>query len=184
MVMGSSEFPTLILLFILEMSYMPQNLLKISFLFANSLMKILFLLNLTLLGFFLKDLGMGSTILRCNSTGDLYPFHSITGAISSSNQLVLFALSTSMWHSCLGHPENSTLQTLKSCNSIDCNKAPLFVCHSCPLGKHIKFPFISSLSHCHQPFDIIHTDIWTSYITSSFSFKYYVLYLDHYTNYL
>ena len=141
---------------------------------------------------------MWSTILKCNSTGDLYPNHSTTGAISSSNQLVLSglstsdssnqlvlsSLSTSEWHSRLGHPENSTLQTLKSCNSIDCNKAPHFVCHSCLLGKHIKLPFISSLSHCHQPFDIIHTDIWTSYITSSFSFKYYVLYLDHYTNYL
>ena len=65
-------------------------------------------------GFSVKDLGMWSTILKCNSTGDLYPNHSTTGAIFSSNQLVLSALSTRVWHSHLGHPGNTILNSLYS----------------------------------------------------------------------
>ena len=139
-------------------------------------MSIFFSVEFDLFGFSVKHLGTGSIILRCNSTSDLYPFHSLTGALTSTNQSAFSALSSSIWHSRLGHPGHNILQTLKSCNSIDCNNAPNFVCHSCSLGKHVKLPFVSSLSFCHQPFDIIHIDIWTSPITCPFDFKYYVLF--------
>ena len=35
-----------------------------------------------------------------------------------------------------------------------------------------------------MPFDIIHSDLWTSPILSSMGHKYYVLFLDDYSNYL
>lgn len=35
-----------------------------------------------------------------------------------------------------------------------------------------------------MPFDIIHSDIWTSPILSSMGHQYYVLFLDDYSNYL
>lgn len=35
-----------------------------------------------------------------------------------------------------------------------------------------------------MPFDIIHSDLWTSPILSSLGHKYYVLFLDNYTNFL
>ena len=91
---------------------------------------------------------------------------------------------TSVWHSRLGHPGNEILDFLHSSRSIKCNKDRSFVCHSCPLGKHVRLYFISSMSQCTRPFEIIHSDLWTSPISSPSGYKYYVLFLDHYTNLL
>lgn len=56
-------------------------------------------------------------------------------------------------------------------------------CHSCPLGKHIKLPFSDSSSYTSLPFDLIHSDVWTSPMLSSYGHHYYVFFLDDYTNF-
>jgi hypothetical protein len=56
-------------------------------------------------------------------------------------------------------------------------------CHSCTLGKQIKLPFYDSLSYTLLPFDIVHSDIWTSPILSSGGHRYYALFLDDFTNF-
>ncbi|GJZ52281.1 ribonuclease H-like domain-containing protein [Tanacetum coccineum] len=56
--------------------------------------------------------------------------------------------------------------------------------HACQLGKHVKLPFHSSDSIVTKCFDIIHSDLWTSPIVSSSGFKYYVLFLDHFSHYV
>ncbi|KAL2894569.1 Retrovirus-related Pol polyprotein from transposon RE2 [Bienertia sinuspersici] len=135
-------------------------------------------------GFSMKDLHTGSKIVRCNSSGDLYPFFSDRQVISSSTPLAFAVVSPSVWHSRLGHPGNAILSTLRSSNLIQCNKESKHVCHSCPLGKLIKMSFYNSLSHTTMPFDIIHSDLWTSPVTGSLGHNYYVLFLDNYTNFL
>ena len=133
----------------------------------------------------MKDLATGSIVLRSNSTGDLYPFPSTHGASSSTSTSSAFsAISSSIWHSRLGHPGNAILNSLYSSRLIQCNKNSHFFCHSCPLGKHIQLPFVNSMSMSTKPFDIIHSDLWTSPISSPSGYKYYVLFLDHYTNFL
>jgi hypothetical protein len=70
---------------------------------------------------------------------------------------------------------------------IECNKPSKLhsqFCHSCPLGKHIKLPFTNSINNSLLPFDILHSDVWTSPILSSTGHKYYVLFLDNYSNFL
>ena len=99
--------------------------------------------------------------------------------------LQLFSvLSSSIWHSCLGHPRNAILNLLSSSNSVKCNKIPTFMCHSCPLGKHLKLPLVHSQFISTRPFEIIHSDLWTSPVSSPSGYKYYVLFLDHYTSFL
>ncbi|GKC01352.1 ribonuclease H-like domain-containing protein [Tanacetum coccineum] len=82
-------------------------------------------------------------------------------------------------------PEEEVLRSLVSRQFISCNKdkSP-HVCQACQLGKHVRLPFSSSNSIVSRSFEIVHSDIWTSPIVSSGGFKYYVLFLDHYSHYL
>ncbi|GJS75507.1 hypothetical protein Tco_0725388 [Tanacetum coccineum] len=50
---------------------------------------------------------------------------------------------------------------------------PPVLCHACQLGKHVRFPFVSSDTVVTSCFDIIHSDVWTSPILSLSGFKYY-----------
>ncbi|GJX74260.1 ribonuclease H-like domain-containing protein [Tanacetum coccineum] len=61
---------------------------------------------------------------------------------------------------------------------------PPVLCHACQLGKHVRLPFVSSNTIVTSCFDIIHSDVWTSPIPSLSGFKYYVLFLDHYSRFV
>ncbi|GKC78628.1 ribonuclease H-like domain-containing protein, partial [Tanacetum coccineum] len=88
-------------------------------------------------GFSVKDFLTRRVLLRCDSTGDLYPVR------------------------------NEVLRRVLSSNSISCNKEKLPVlCHACQLGKHVKLPFVSSNTLVQSSFDIVHSDLWTSPILS------------------
>ena len=52
------------------------------------------------------------------------------------------------------------------------------------LGKHCRLPFYPSLNITEAPFDIIHSDLWTSPVSSPSGFRYYLLFLDDFTHYL
>ncbi|CAH9131347.1 unnamed protein product [Cuscuta epithymum] len=52
------------------------------------------------------------------------------------------------------------------------------------MGKHNKLSFSPSHSYTHAPFDIVHSDLWTSPILSSTGHRYYILFLDDFTNFL
>lgn len=68
---------------------------------------------------------------------------------------------------------------------IACTNDNLFSsCEVCQLGKQIKLPFQKSDSFTTKPFDIIHSDIWTSPLTSISGFKYYVIFLDDFSHFL
>nr|GEW07682.1 ribonuclease H-like domain-containing protein [Tanacetum cinerariifolium] len=58
------------------------------------------------------------------------------------------------------------------------------LCRACQLGKQTKLPSQRSTSIVTSPFDIIHSDIWTSSVSSMSGYKYYVLFLDHYSHFL
>ena len=132
-------------------------------------------------GFHVKDLQTGTILMRCDSTGDLYP-------LSSSNRSppqAFAALSTTTWHDRLGHPGAPVLASLRKNNVITCNSSSgLSFCHGCQIGKHIKLPFYPSNDNIVAPFDIVHSDLWTSPTLSSTGHRYYLLFLDDYTNFL
>ena len=126
-------------------------------------------------GFTVSDFQTGITLLRCDSRGDLYP---VTNPPSFSG------LTSSLWHSRLGHPGVSILNSLRKNKFIYCEPFNSSVCDSCVLGKQVKLPFSNSQTTTLMSFDILHSDLWTSPILSSASHKYYVLFLDDFTNFL
>lgn len=133
-------------------------------------------------GFSIKDLKTRQLLLRSDSTGDLYPIssqHASAFSILSHNQ------NHSVWHQRLGHPGDTILQSLASKGFISYHKDKTStLCHACQLGKQIKLPFYRSESIVKSPFGIVHSDIWTSPIPSVSGFKYYVLFLDHFSHFL
>ncbi|GJX19552.1 ribonuclease H-like domain-containing protein [Tanacetum coccineum] len=109
-------------------------------------------------GFSLKNLLTRHILLRCDSSGDLYPVTTPSPIPSA-----LLSVSPTTWHQRLEHPDANVLRSRVSHNIISCNKKKSSqICHACQLGKHVKLPFVSSLTHVSSCFDIIHSDIWTS----------------------
>ena len=129
-------------------------------------------------GFSVKDFQTKQTLLRCDSTGDLYP---VTPHIP---QAFVFVDST-IWHQRIGHPGPDVFNNLFSQKLIPCkyNKSSS-LCHSCQLGKHTRLPFQLSTSVTSVAFEIVHSDVWTSPILSNSSFNYYVLFLDQYSHHV
>ncbi|GJU84962.1 ribonuclease H-like domain-containing protein [Tanacetum coccineum] len=128
--------------------------------------------------FSVKDFMTRQVLLRCDNTGDLYPV--------TAPSLIphVFLVSQHTWHH-LGHPGREVLRHLVSNNFISCNKEkPPVLCHACQLGKHVRLLFVSSNTVVTSCFDIIHSDVWTSPIPSLSGFKYYVLFLDHYSQFV
>ena len=126
-----------------------------------------------------KDLGTRNVIVRCNSSGPLYPLHLPAAATA------LAAGSTStLWHRRLGHPGHEALTKLASMLP-SCNKdISSSLCHACQLGRHTRLPFRVSSSRASNKFDLIHCCLWTSPIVSISCYKYYLLILDDCSHYL
>jgi hypothetical protein len=58
------------------------------------------------------------------------------------------------------------------------------LCHSCQLGRYVRLPFSSSTTRTTRPFELIHCDLWTSPVLSTFGFKYFLVILDDFTHFL
>ncbi|GKB52766.1 ribonuclease H-like domain-containing protein [Tanacetum coccineum] len=116
--------------------------------------------------FSVKDFLTRHILLRCDSSGDLYP---VTQPSLTPHALLSVSLTT--WHQRLGHPGEEVLRSLVSRQFISCNKdkSP-HVCHASQLGKHVRLLFSSSNSIVSRSFEIVHSDIWTSLIVSSGGF--------------
>ena len=99
--------------------------------------------------FSVKDLQTKKTILRSDSSGDLYP---VPPSLKSSHQHSVFVA--------------ETLRSVISSNSLVCNKESLPFCNACQLGKHLKQHFFTSGNKSLHPFDLIHSDLWTSHVPS------------------
>ncbi|KAJ9566010.1 hypothetical protein OSB04_001976 [Centaurea solstitialis] len=134
-------------------------------------------------GFTVKDLKTGSFLQRCDSDHhDLYPvLPASSPSVPASAHL---AVSFDVWHRRLGHPGAAVFQFLLSRKFIECSSQTSSLCHACQLGKHCRLPFTSSSTKTSRVFELIHSDLWTSPITSLSGFKYYVLFLDDFSHFL
>ncbi|KAJ9567440.1 hypothetical protein OSB04_003406 [Centaurea solstitialis] len=172
-------FPPLKLNNILYAPNLIKNLISVRRLTTDNLLSIEF----DPFGFLVKDLKTKEPILRCNSSGDLYPL--TTNFIKPpSKPIALAAVTQDRWHQRLGHPGKSLLHSLKSSSFIDFSKPNNTLCQSCVFGKSVKLPFYDSMNKTHLPFDIIHSDLWTSPVLSTGGHRYYILFLDDLTDFL
>ncbi|KAJ9551570.1 hypothetical protein OSB04_015615 [Centaurea solstitialis] len=135
-------------------------------------------------GFSVKDLRSRATIMRCNSSGELYPVTSLSSSTSSS-PVSFAAISPQLWHHRLGHPGDHVLSFLRTNNSILYNKeTSSHLCPTCEIAKHKRLSFTLSTSVTYAPFDIIHSDLWTSPVLSRQGHRYYLVLLDDFTHYV
>lgn len=128
-------------------------------------------------GFTLKDLQTNRILMRCDSTGDLYP-------VTAPSRQALLSVAPLIWHLRLGHPDRHVFKTLVDNHSILCsnNNKITSVCHSFQMGKHVRLPFSLSNSVLVSPFDLVHSDVWTSPVTSISGIKYYVIFLHNFSH--
>jgi hypothetical protein len=130
--------------------------------------------------FSVKDLHTGTETLRCNSSGELYPLRLPQPQTFTAST----APSVDLWHQRLGHPGSPSLSQVLQSFGFSCNKSEAHSCHSCRLGKHVRLPFSSSATKSFFPFQLGHSDVWTSPVLSNSGFKYYVVFLDDFTHYI
>lgn len=130
-------------------------------------------------GFTFKNLQTNQLLMWCDSTSDLYP---VTAPFT---QAFLF-VAPFIFHLRLGHPGCHVLKKLVDRRSILCsnNSKITSICLSCQMGKHVKLLFTLSNSISVAPFDLVHSDVWTSLITSISGIKYYVIFLDDFSHFL
>lgn len=132
-------------------------------------------------GFSVKDLQSRKTILRSESSGELYP---LPPPLNNSQHTAFVCETPTLWHKRFAHANNETLKSVLSSASIRCNKDSLPICNACQLGKHLKKPFLDSTTKSLNTFDLVHTDVWTSSLASLSGIRYYVLFLDDYSHYV
>ena len=89
-----------------------------------------------------------------------------------------------IWHQRLGHPALKILEkVLSTCNQSSLMKSEFNLCSACQQGKSHKLPFSVSTTEYNSPFQLIHSDLWTSPIISINGFKYYVNFVDQFSKY-
>ena len=118
--------------------------------------------------------------MRCESRGEMHP---IASPVTSPSTFA--ALAPSLWHDRVGPVRTSVLNSLRKNKFIASNQLKnSYIFRSCPLGKHVKFLFYQYSSRTYMPFDIIHSDLWTSPVLRSSGHPYYVLFVDDYSYFL
>jgi hypothetical protein len=136
-------------------------------------------------GFSIKDLRTRMTLLRCDSSGELYPLRHAPGTTSgSSAQALLTKTDEPLWHSRFGHPGHDALQHLSRLAGFSCSPSSRHTCHACRLGKHVRLPFSESTHISSFPFQLLHCDVWTSPIMSNSGYKFYLVILDDFSHYV
>ncbi|GJV64960.1 ribonuclease H-like domain-containing protein [Tanacetum coccineum] len=120
-------------------------------------------------GFPIKDCMTLRVLLRCDAL-EIFTGHETFHYPSCFSHLSVYMAPTP-WTS-----RSEVVRRILSSNSITCTKEkPLFLCHACQLGKHVRLPFVSSNTLVMSCFDVVHLDLWTSPILNLSGFKYYVL---------
>lgn len=137
--------------------------------------------------FVLKDLKTGRMLFKGKCEDGLYPLHLPFKKSSQSSRPLAFLgsrVSSSVWHSRLGHPAHSIVSLLVSNKCLPIEGATKFpFCNSCPLGKSHKLPFNLSNSVSNYPLELLHSDVWTSPTFSNSGFKYYVIFVYDFSRY-
>ena len=133
--------------------------------------------------FQVKDLQTGTTLVTGKANGGVYEWPMLS---SSPMAFSSFKSSFLDWHSRLGHPNLQTLRHMISKFSLPLSSSlsSHLNCNSCSINKSHKLPFSSSCLISKAPLEIIFSDVWTSPLISVDGFKYFVIFVDHFTRYI
>lgn len=132
--------------------------------------------------FFVKDLKTGATLMCGPTSGDLYTLQ--PSLPTPPTKLHASRSTDTLWHARLGHPSpkklHQALKTFLPSNSHILSST----CNSCFLNKSHKLPFHESSIKTSTPLELIFSDVWgPSPITSVNGYRYYLIFVDHFTRY-
>ena len=105
-------------------------------------------------GFCIKDLPTHTEILRCNSSGVMYPL-----SPSSPEAFVAATSTIVVWHQRLVHQGRCQLHQTLSNIDFTPTRLSSSTYEACQHGKHVSLPFSSSVSVNYVPFQIVHADV-------------------------
>jgi len=132
--------------------------------------------------FLVKDLHTGATLLKGKAKDVVYEWP------PSAPLIAFFSIKTTSfnWHHRLGHPALPILKHIISKHALDLASSRMlqFSCNACHCNKSHKLSFSMSTLTSTRPLQIIFSDVWTSPILSSDGFKYYIIFVDHFTKYI
>jgi hypothetical protein len=145
---------------------------------------------LTATHYFILDLQTQTLLLEGESENGMYPLRfGKEKKTHKSNKpfTAMLGIRTSslVWHHRLGHPSSEIVNRVINNNKLPISSSDLntTLCSSCQMGKGKKQPFCASNRVTTSPLHLIHTDIWTSPITSITGFKYYIAFIDDFSRY-
>ena len=110
-------------------------------------------------GFSVKDACTRMVLHQCDSPDELYPVHP---SAATTTRPAALTTSVDLCHACLGHPNSTSLRQILQSFSFSCNKVDDHTCEACHLGKHVSLPFNESTNISTFPFQLLHSDVWTS----------------------
>lgn len=128
----------------------------------------------------MKDLRTGVSLLQGPTKSGIYEWYPPPPAIHTATS----SLSTNNWHHRLGHPSYSILQLISSNFNLSIPKCNAFHCNSCDCNKSQKMSFYQNFISSSGPLDVIYTDVWSSPTLSYDGYKYYILFVNHFTKYM
>lgn len=137
--------------------------------------------------FLVKDLRTRATLHQGRAKGNLYDWSSSSSPSISPEVHSVTRVSPLLWHSCLGHPSLQTTNKLLAAflPSTASSLPASFHCTFCLSNKCHKLPFGISSVFSKSPLDIIYSDVWGPCpVTSIDGFRYYVIFIDHFTKYI
>lgn len=131
--------------------------------------------------FQVRDLNTGAPILKGKAKEGVYEWPT-TSSISAYATTIK---SSSEWHARLGHPSSQILNFILTKFSLPTlSMSSSLLCNSCSSNKSHKLSFSTSTILSRGPLDVVYSDVWTSPIYSIDGFKYYVVFVDHFTRYV
>ncbi|EOY32308.1 Uncharacterized protein TCM_040047 [Theobroma cacao] len=137
--------------------------------------------------FLVKDSSMGAPLVRSLNRNGLYELPRCMSHLSMITTTFLSVkTSFDVWHRRLGHPSSEILTFMLKffgLPSIASNKA--FSCNSCACNESHKLPFGQSTLSSTKHLQLLYTDVWgPAQISFVEGFRYYVIYIDHFTKYI
>ena len=166
---------------VLHVPTIAKNLLSVHKLCNDNNVSVEFFPNM----FQVKDLKSGVQMIKGKTEGGGYVWPNRDSLQPSAHSISL-KCPLSIWHSRLGHPSIPILKAVVSSSMIsDSNSFKTFHCDDCSTNKSHKLPFASNSSlTTTKPLELVYSDVWTSPILSIDGFKYYVIFVDHFTHYI
>ena len=136
--------------------------------------------------FIVKELRTGATLLKGKTKDGVYEWPSSTPIHSPLLAFSSVKTTSSQWHHRLGHPASPILQHILSHYQINSSTSLSsdFLCNTCYCNKSHELSFSNSSIVSSRPLQIIFSDVWTSPVLSNHGFKYYVIFVDHFTKYI